>query len=57
VRTWSSCLPSTISDWVLRIYLLILLGLIGLKFVRVFAGHDRNPAAPADANSATEGKP
>jgi hypothetical protein len=42
--------------WALRFYLLILLGLIALKFVRVFAGHDRNPAS-ADANSAAEAKP
>ena len=35
-----------IALWALRIYLLILLSLIGLKFVRVFAGSHK-PEGPA----------
>ncbi|HEV2211291.1 MAG TPA: hypothetical protein VG167_21210 [Verrucomicrobiae bacterium] len=34
-----------IALWALRVYLLILLALIGLKFVRVFS-HSRNPSQP-----------
>ncbi len=33
--------------WALRIYLLVLLGLIALKFARVYARHQRGVAAPA----------
>jgi hypothetical protein len=43
--------------WALRIYLLILLSLIGLKFARVFSS-PRQPegaaASPAAANGATD---
>jgi hypothetical protein len=36
--------------WALRIYLLILLTLIGLKFARVFSGaHQQDPAVPEPA--------
>jgi hypothetical protein len=36
--------------WALRIYLLILLILIGIKFVRVFSGsHKQDNAAPSPA--------
>jgi len=34
----------------LRIYLLVLLGLIALKFARVFSGHNRNPS-PTDTKA------
>jgi hypothetical protein len=39
--------------WALRIYLLILLSLIGLKFTRVFSssGKDEKPSAPAPAQT------
>ena len=50
--------------WALRIYLLILLTLIGIKFVRVFSNShkqdntDTSPAAAATANqSTTQTKP
>jgi hypothetical protein len=42
--------------WALRIYLLILLSLIGLKFARVFSSSHRQggaPASPAAAPVAT----
>ena len=32
-----------IALWALRIYLIVLLSLIGLKFVRVFSGSAKNP--------------
>jgi hypothetical protein len=35
--------------WALRIYLLILLTLIGIKFVRVFAGSQRQENAAASS--------
>lgn len=40
-----------IALWALRVYLLILLSLIGLKFARVFShsGDARKAAAPASA--------
>ena len=38
--------------WALRIYLLILLALIGLKFVRMFGGTDRAPG-PAPVGTVT----
>ena len=49
--------------WALRVYLLILLTLIGIKFARVFSGsHPQNPAVPDRAaaiatNSPAAGKP
>jgi hypothetical protein len=40
--------------WALRVYLLILLSLIGLKFARVFSGsHAQDPAAPSPGAAAT----
>jgi Na+/proline symporter len=42
--------------WALRIYLLILLVLIGIKFARVFSGshkQDSDAASPASATGAT----
>ncbi len=38
--------------WALRIYLLVLLGLIALKFARVYTRHQRNAAAPAASGQA-----
>ena len=35
-----------IALWALRIYLLVLLSLIGLKFARIFAGADKTPKTP-----------
>ncbi len=35
-----------IALWALRIYLLVLLTLIGLKFTRVFSGADKTSKAP-----------
>lgn len=45
-----------IALWALRIYLLILLSLIGLKFSRVFTRSD-GPAAPPAAHGGTPAKP
>jgi len=42
--------------WALRIYLLILLGLIVVKFVRVFSGHDRGPG-PTSPTTRTKAEP
>ena len=42
--------------WALRIYLVLLLALIALKFARVLAGHNRDPGA-GGTNSPTEAKP
>jgi hypothetical protein len=40
--------------WALRIYLLVLLILIGIKFVRVFSSpHQQDNAAPSPAPAAT----
>jgi len=40
--------------WALRIYLLVLLTLIGIKFARVFSGsHKQDSAAPSPATAAT----
>jgi hypothetical protein len=40
--------------WALRIYLLILLTLIGIKFVRVFSSsHNQDSAASSPATAAT----
>ncbi len=36
-----------IALWALRVYLLVLLALIGLKFARVFSGHSKDAKAPA----------
>ena len=46
--------------WALRIYLLILLLLIGIKFVRVFTSSEKRdnaapPAAPASTNPPAAG--
>jgi hypothetical protein len=38
-----------IALWALRIYLLILLSLIGLKFARVFSGSHEQDGSPAAA--------
>jgi len=46
--------------WALRIYLLILLTLIGIKFVRVFSGshkQDSDAASPAAAASTVTNRP
>ena len=46
--------------WALRIYLLILLTLIGIKFARVFSAQKTDAAAPASAtatNSSTNVAP
>ena len=42
--------------WALRIYLILLLGLIALKFARVLAGHDRH-LGTGGANRSVEAKP
>jgi len=39
--------------WALRIYLLVLLSLIGLKFVRVFSSSHNRDSAPASSTAAT----
>jgi hypothetical protein len=39
--------------WALRIYLLILLSLIGLKFTRVFSSSGKNEKPPAAAPAQT----
>ena len=38
--------------WALRIYLLVLLGLIALKFARVYSRQHRNANAPATTSQA-----
>ena len=46
--------------WALRIYLLVLLTLIGIKFARVFSAQKPDAAAPASAaatNSSTNVTP
>jgi uncharacterized protein YbcI len=45
--------------WALRIYLLVLLSLIGLKFVRVFSDskNNRKPEAPAAAQPGENARP
>ena len=43
-----------IALWALRIYLLVLLALIGIKFVRVFSAQKANDSAPA-VSAATNG--
>ena len=42
-----------IALWALRIYLLVLLSLIGLKFVRVFSGSGKEEKPPASAPAQT----
>lgn len=43
-----------IALWALRIYLIVLLGLIGLKFMRVSTGSAKNPVTVTDkAETAT----
>lgn len=43
--------------WALRIYLLILLSLIGLKFVRAFSHSENEPKGPAAVSSKTNEVP
>jgi hypothetical protein len=43
--------------WALRIYLLILLSLIGLKFVRVFSGSHRQDGSTTGVQAAQTNSP
>ncbi|HEV2248573.1 MAG TPA: hypothetical protein VGW37_18135 [Terriglobia bacterium] len=45
-----------IALWALRVYLLILLALIGLKFARVFS-HSSNPNQPNGPGASTQDQP
>jgi len=46
-----------IALWALRIYLLILLSLIGLKFVRVFSGSQNQAGSTAAAQAVQTNSP
>ena len=45
-----------IALWALRVYLLILLALIGLKFARVFS-HSSNPSQPNGLGASSQNQP
>jgi hypothetical protein len=46
-----------IALWALRIYLLILLSLIALKFARVFSGSHRQDGSTSDAQAVQTNSP